>query len=398
MDKDRRAMQFYEQKLLNKNLATGDESHKGTLSVVQCADSALNAFRSLATKNRWTNNVEVGKGDDPLKTCDLSELNALNLLIERSRILGFSGGGTISANQYCHLIETRSGWIALNLAREEDWTLMSAWLEVGTIVNDWQSVETLVATRCGRDLVARGRLMGLPVSQFDTIRADGWYSVWSKGLPAGFRESAPVVIDLSSLWAGPLCSHLLQLAGATVLKVESCSRPDSTAWSAPEFHRQINGGKMSLTLDFGKPEDISALMTLIKKADIVIEGSRPRALRQLGINAEQCVGQVPGLTWLSISGYGRQSPQQNWVAFGDDAAIAGGLAVMDGDTPNFVGDAIGDPLTGIHAAVAGLIGWNSGVGSLIDISLVGVASYVRQQLGQVQSIALTIDHRPDPPT
>jgi crotonobetainyl-CoA:carnitine CoA-transferase CaiB-like acyl-CoA transferase len=161
--------------------------------------------------------------------------------------------------------------------------------------------------------------------------------------------------------------------------------------SAPEFHRQINGGKMSLTLDFGKPEDIARLMALIKKADIVIEGSRPRALRQLGINAEQCVEQVPGLTWLSITGYGRQSPQENWVAFGDDAAIAGGLAVMDDYTPNFVGDAIGDPLTGIHAAVAGLIGWNSGAGSLMDVSLVGVASYVRQHIDHVKSIDLKPD-------
>ena len=391
MNKDHSAMQFYERKMLDKDLATDGESHSGTLSIVQCAAAALNAFRSLATKSQWSNSVANGNGGDLLKRRELSELNALHLLVTRSKILGLSNPGVVSANRYCHLIETQSGWIALNLAREEDWTLIPAWLEVKAVVNDWPSIETLVATRCGKELVARGRLMGLPVAMFDTIRSAHWYSIWKKGLPAGPRKSVPLVIDLSSLWAGPLCSHLLQCAGATVLKVESRSRPDSTSQSAPAFHREINGGKQSVILDFDNPKDIVRLKALIKKADFVIEGSRPRALRQLGINAEQCVEQVPGLIWLSITGYGRHSPQDNWVAFGDDAAIAGGLAELRGSTPNFVGDAVGDPLTGIHAAVAGLLAWHSGVGSVIDISLAGVASYVRQQLNEVHAIDLNPD-------
>ena len=37
-----------------------------------------------------------------------------------------------------------------------------------------------------------------------------------------------LVADLSSMWAGPLCGHLLARAGATVVKVESPRRPDGT--------------------------------------------------------------------------------------------------------------------------------------------------------------------------
>jgi hypothetical protein len=59
------------------------------------------------------------------------------------------------------------------------------------------------------------------------------------------------------------------------------------------------------------------------------------------------------------------------VAFGDDAACAAGLAVATGepDAPLFCGDAIADPLAGLHAAVAALGFYQRGGGALLDISL-----------------------------
>jgi hypothetical protein len=339
-------------------------------SVLDCADGALDAFRCIAGVNL------------------LPGINGSALLTERAKLLGFSNPRQVSANGTCRLMRTETGWIALNLAREEDWELVPAWLQAQVDAGDWQSIAALIRPRCCVELIDRGRIMGLPVTILDSYHAEHWYSVQRKGKPAGSRRSSPLVIDLSSLWAGPLCSHLLLHAGATVIKVESSTRPDSTRLTAPEFHHVINSGKYSVMLDLKDAQDISRLAELLRRADIVIESARPRGLRQMGISAEDLVDHIPGLTWMSITGYGRKEPEANWVAFGDDAAIAAGAAVVTDDGPGFIGDAVSDPLTGIHAAIAALAGWQSGVGGLVDISLAAVTSFIMKVSGLASVIDL----------
>jgi hypothetical protein len=75
--------------------------------------------------------------------------------------------------------------------------------------------------------------------------------------------------------------------------------------------------------------------------------------------------------WVSITGYGRREPEGNWIAYGDDAAAASGLAAATGDpdAPLFCGDAIADPLTGLHAAVAALAHLRAGEGALLELAL-----------------------------
>jgi crotonobetainyl-CoA:carnitine CoA-transferase CaiB-like acyl-CoA transferase len=111
---------------------------------------------------------------------------------------------------------------------------------------------------------------------------------------------------------------------------------------------------------------------LIAEADIVIEGSRPRALQQLGLSAEELLADNPGLTWIGITGYGRAGDEANWIAFGDDAGVSAGLSgflATPHGTPIFCGDAIGDPLTGLHAALAAYARWHSGAGGLVSIAI-----------------------------
>ena len=182
----------------------------------------------------------------------------------------------------------------------------------------------------------------------------------------------PLVIDLSSLWAGPLCSHLWQQAGARVIKVESQRRPDGARNGSSEFFQLLNQGKEFLSLPLHSASGWEALKSLLLEADIVLEASRPRALRQMGMVAEELLAAKPGLSWVSITGYGREEPQANWIAYGDDAAIAAGLsAVLHQATDDWLicGDAIADPLTGLHAALAGWASWRAGGGNLVALSL-----------------------------
>jgi crotonobetainyl-CoA:carnitine CoA-transferase CaiB-like acyl-CoA transferase len=197
----------------------------------------------------------------------------------------------------------------------------------------------------------------------------------------------PLVVDLSTLWAGPLCAHLLGLAGARVVKVESHARPDGARRGPAAFYDLLNAGKDSVALDLRTADGRETLRRLIARADVVVESARPRALVQLGIDVGEIVARIPGLTWVSITGYGRAEPGGSWVAFGDDAAAAAGLAVATGAsaarsgspsaaTPLFCGDAIADPLTGLIAAVAAQEAWRAGGGTLLDVALRDVVAHV----------------------
>jgi crotonobetainyl-CoA:carnitine CoA-transferase CaiB-like acyl-CoA transferase len=177
------------------------------------------------------------------------------------------------------------------------------------------------------------------------------------------------------LWAGPLATHLLAGLGARVVKVESCARPDGARRGPTPFFDLLNADKESVALDLRTPEGRETLRRLIAWADLVVESARPRALAQLGFDAEGLLAEHPGLSWLSITGYGRPEPGGGWVAFGDDAAAAGGLVATDeAGAPLFCGDAIADPLAGLHAAWAAACALRAGGGALLDVSLSGVAA------------------------
>jgi crotonobetainyl-CoA:carnitine CoA-transferase CaiB-like acyl-CoA transferase len=163
-----------------------------------------------------------------------------------------------------------------------------------------------------------------------------------------------------------------------VVKLESTRRPDGARSGPDAFFSLLNAGKASVALDFGAPSGRRKLRRLLERADIVVESARPRALAQLGVDAESLVKSRPGLTWVSLTGYGRREPGAGWVAFGDDAGVAAGLATAtnaSGDPPLFCGDAIADPLTGLHAALAALACWSGGGGYLLDLALSDVAAH-----------------------
>lgn len=294
-------------------------------------------------------------------------LNGALLLGERSRLMGLTRNGRISPNGTCRLIDTAEGRLALSLARDDDWGLVPAWLE--TEAADWEDIATVAATRSAADLVARGIELGLPIAHdLPPQPTAGWFDASASARTR--HGGPPLVIDLASLWAGPLASSLLGMTGARVVKVESAGRPDGARRGHPGFHDLLNGGKESIAIDFTTAEGRAALRRLVERADIVIEGSRPRALRQLGLDAEEVVGR--GTIWISITGHGRAGEAGERVGFGDDAAAAAGLSsIMESGWGEamFVGDAIADPLTGLHAALAALAAWRNGEARLIALSL-----------------------------
>src|SRR5262249_16693368 len=146
---------------------------------------------------------------------------------------------------------------------------------------------------------------------------------------------------------------MLQLAGARIVKVEDVRRPDG-ARHISAFFDLMHGGQQSVALDFGTASGRSALRELIRQANVLIEASRPRALRQLGADADSFDLDGRPQVWISITGYGRQEPAASRVAFGDDAAVAGSLVAWDQEQPMFCADAVADPISGLEAAAHSL--------------------------------------------
>ena len=112
---------------------------------------------------------------------------------------------------------------------------------------------------------------------------------------------------------------------------------------------------------------------VVGAADVVLTSSRARAIEQLGLDPELSVRSGRTRVWLSISGYGSGGRDAERVAFGDDAAVAGGLVSWDDDGPMFCADAIADPATGMVASAAVLGALADGGRWLIDVSMADVA-------------------------
>jgi crotonobetainyl-CoA:carnitine CoA-transferase CaiB-like acyl-CoA transferase len=321
------------------------------------------------------------------------EVDAATVLAGRAAILGLTRGGRVSAGGATRLLATADGWCAIALPRPDDVAALPALLETDAIPDDpWTAVSGWAAMRSTEAVIARGQLLDIAVAGLGEVSAEPPV-VRRSGRSARARQvDGLLVADLSSLWAGPLCGQLLARAGAVVVKVESPRRPDGTRSGESAFFDWMNFGKLSYAVDFD--DDTDAVRHLLTAADIVIEGSRPATLRRRGLSADDVPGR-PGRIWLRIRGY-RGQPYRS--AFGDDAAVAGGL-VGDGTRgPVFCGDAIADPLTGLEAVRAVAQSLRRGGDEVIDVSMAQVAARYAAlpQTSWTTPITATRPQRPPP--
>jgi CoA-transferase family III len=273
------------------------------------------------------------------------------------------------------LLPTSDGWIALTLSRPWDMEALAAWMGHDWEGDSWDAAAASAAKMTAREAVERAQLLGVAAAVVNETGSDKqaqwrdqdpptrpWLTTKMAGTTSKGKAGPPLVVDLSALWAGPLAGRLLADWGADVIKVEDPARPDGFRDGAPALYSRLNGGKQHRSLS------LTEAMPLLEQADVIITSARPRVWDQLGNP------QFPG-TWVQISGYGRTGPWRDRVAFGDDAAVAGGL-YTPGEPPGFVGDAIADPLTGMIAGWAALTGLKAGGGMIVDVAMREVAGWV----------------------
>jgi hypothetical protein len=303
----------------------------------------------------------------------LTGASGLGLLSERAAMMGLPRSDRRSCGGASRLLRCADAWIVVSLARATDIELIPAWLEVDPPHegDHWAVVERESATRGSAEVVERAALLGLPCALVGEVGPSASVLVTPLGSAAARPLDGLVVMNLASLWAGPLCADVLARLGARVIKVESTRRPDGGR-AAPRFFRALHESGQSVALDLTTRADQERLRQLLSHADVVIEGSRPRALQQMGVDACELTASGP-VVWMSITSHGRAGTCGERVGFGDDAAVAGGLVGWVRDEPRFVADAIADPLTGMTAAATVVQLLGVGGRWLVDLALARVA-------------------------
>lgn len=301
-----------------------------------------------------------------------------DVLTERAALMGLPEPSQISANGSCRLLKAGDRWLAFNLPRPEDLELVPALLCEPETSDPWKQLEASLSGCNANDLLEQARLLGLAVSAIGEARPEEEaHRVFSLQLErqANRWSRAPRVVDMSALWAGPLCGGLLAEAGCEVVKVEAAHRPDTIRLNSPEFFARLNDRKRDLVLDFQSRSDWEHLAGLIKDADVLITSVRRRAIDSLGLEALLRQRSQP-LIWIAITGHGLSDPDAERIGFGDDCAAAGGLVAWRENGPSFIGDALADPLTGLYAAAVALRALASRKSGVFDIALSRVAAMV----------------------
>ena len=204
------------------------------------------------------------------------------------------------------------------------------------------------------------------------------------------------VLDFTRVLAGPTCTRILAELGAQVTKVEPPSG-DIGRIAAPQiqgqsaYYLQLNGGKRNLSIDLNWPEAREAVLKLCHKADVIVENFRPGTMKTFGLDYESVRQQNPAVVYVSMSGFGQNTPWSTRPAFAPTVQAESGATQTQMD--HFGDDLLqpvtdwashADVYTGLEGAIAVLAGLNkrnaTGTGLHGDVSMMATMLAVNERL------------------
>jgi crotonobetainyl-CoA:carnitine CoA-transferase CaiB-like acyl-CoA transferase len=187
------------------------------------------------------------------------------------------------------------------------------------------------------------------------------------------------VLDLSTVIAGPSVARYLADFGADVIKVE---RPDgdslrNMAWRDPRdgtglWWKFANRNKRFIVLDLKTETDRDVLLDLADGAHVLVENFRPGTLERLGLGPGVLHDRNPALVITRITGFGQHGPYAPRPGFASIAEAMSGFAALSGEPdgpPLLPPIALTDEVTGLVGAFATMVALHSGVGQVVDVSL-----------------------------
>jgi len=142
------------------------------------------------------------------------------------------------------------------------------------------------------------------------------------------------LVEFGSGAAGPIAARYFAEQGATVVKIESKSRPDFLriyalgphnphGMEGGDLFNALNVGKKSVTLNLKDPKGIEIARELMRWSDVVLENFAPKAMRGFGLDYESLAPEMPDLVMVSSCMMGQTGPHRNYPGFGAQGSALG---------------------------------------------------------------------------
>jgi len=192
------------------------------------------------------------------------------------------------------------------------------------------------------------------------------------------------VVELAGMGPGPHGAMLLADLGADVVRVQRPGQLPGAGERASALHR----GRRVVEADLKHPDEAAAVLALVERADVLIEGFRPGVTERLGLGPSDCAARNPRLIYARMTGWGQDGPAAQRA--GHDLNYIAGLGVLDAigrphDPPTVPLNLVGDFGGGSTYLVIGILAalWErdrSGAGQVIDAAIVDGASHLAQAI------------------
>lgn len=190
------------------------------------------------------------------------------------------------------------------------------------------------------------------------------------------------VLELATVFAGPVAGMLLGDLGADVLKIEHPRGDTVRTHGASKdgvglWWKLVSRNKKCVTLYIGSEEGQAIFRKLVADADVVIENFRPGTLERWHLGWEELSAINPRLVLARVTGFGQFGPYASRPGFGTLAEAMSGFAAITGEAdgpPTLPPFGLADGIAGITAAYAIMAALmereKSGKGQVVDISLI----------------------------
>ena len=213
------------------------------------------------------------------------------------------------------------------------------------------------------------------------------------------------ILDVSTLFAGPLAATILSDFGADVIKVEH-PRGDPvrhhgyTKDGVPLWWKMLSRNKRTVTLSLSTIEGQDILCRLVEEADVLIENFRPGTLERWNLGPDRLQTINPKLIVARVTGFGQFGPYSGRPGFGTLAESMSGFAEITGDPdgpPTLPPFGLADGITAQTTANAILMALyhrdvHGGSGQVLDLAIIepiltilGPQPIVYDQLGIIQT-------------